>query len=80
MSRSAVPGALEPWVCDQRRLGVQVARLAWWHGTERVDVALDGAALADGGGRRSGTMRGRCGAGRMARQWLRCRTGVSARR
>ncbi|MBS0639889.1 MAG: Hint domain-containing protein, partial [Proteobacteria bacterium] len=48
MSRAAVPGALQPWVADSRRLGVLVARLAWRRGTERVDVALDDPDLAEG--------------------------------
>lgn len=47
-SRAARPCAAQPWIDDQRLLGVVVNRLRVRHGSDVVDMALDGPGFASG--------------------------------
>jgi hypothetical protein len=48
VSRSARPCDARPWIDDQRMLGISVNRIRVRHGSEIVDVALDGPGFGSG--------------------------------
>ncbi len=48
VSRSVVPGDIEAWLSDRRRLGVLVLRISLRSEAELFDIALDSPALGEG--------------------------------